>query len=84
MYDESILIKTYRGPDYFIDRETETGKLPDAIRSERNVALYSHRRLGKAMLIQHVFSQLDSKTFEPLFVDLFATRNSSCLPASGR
>ena len=70
-----FLTKTYRGPEYFLDRETETAKLLDAIRSERNVTLYSHRRLGKTMLLQHVFSQLDSKTFEPLFVDLFATRN---------
>jgi hypothetical protein len=27
------------------------------------------------MLIQHVFTQLDKKKFQPLYVDLFATRN---------
>ena len=70
-----FLTKTYRGLEYFLDREKESGKLLDAIRSERNVTLYSHRRLGKTMLIQHVFSKLDSKTFGPIFVDLFATRN---------
>lgn len=67
--------KTYHGPGYFIDREKETNKLIDAIRSERNLTLFSHRRLGKTMLLQHAFSKLDKKRFQPLFIDLFATRN---------
>ena len=68
-------IKTYRGPEYFIDRERETSKLIDAIHNERNLTLFSHRRFGKTMLIRHVFTKLDIRRFEPVFVDLFATRN---------
>ena len=68
-------VKTYRGPEYFIDREKETAKLVDAINNERNLTLFSHRRFGKTMLIHHVFTRLDNRRFQPVFVDLFATRN---------
>ncbi len=68
-------IKTYKGPEYFIDRKVESRKIIDAIESDRNLTLFSHRRFGKTMLIKHVFSKLDYKTYEPIFVDLFATRN---------
>ena len=68
-------VKTYRGPAYFIDREKETAKLLDAIRNERNLTLFSHRRFGKTMLIHHVFTKLDHRGFQPVVVDIFATRN---------
>lgn len=70
-----FITKSYRGPEYFIDRERETKKLLDAIESERNLTLFSHRRLGKTMLLHHVFSQLDKQRYQPLYIDLFATRN---------
>ncbi|MFC2116341.1 ATP-binding protein [Bacteroidota bacterium] len=68
-------IKTYQGPEYFFDREKESAKVLDAIHSDRNLTLFSHRRLGKTMLIQHVFSKLDKEAFQPIYIDLFATRN---------
>ena len=67
--------KTYSGAEYFIDRKKETLKLINAIRSGRNLTLFSHRRLGKTMLLRHTFAQLDKNKFQPLFIDLFATRN---------
>ncbi len=70
-----FLIKTYKGPEYFFDRVEETKKLSDAIMNERNLTLFSNRRLGKTSLIQHVFSQLDKSKYYPIFIDLFATRN---------
>jgi len=70
-----FLTKTFRGPENFIDREKETNKLIDAIESERNLTLFSHRRLGKTMLLHHVFSKLDKHIYQSLFIDLFATRN---------
>jgi len=70
-----FLIKTYKGPEYFFDRVKETKKLSDAIRNERNLTLFSDRRLGKTSLIQHVFSQLDTSKCHPIYIDLFATRN---------
>ena len=70
-------IKSYQGPEYFFDRETETKRLMDALDSERNLTLFSNRRLGKTMLIQHVFHHLDKKQYKAVFIDLFATRNLS-------
>ena len=70
-----FITNTYRGPDYFIDRNEETGKLIDAIHNERNLTLFSHRRLGKTMLLHHVFSKLENERFVSLYIDLFATRN---------
>ena len=68
-------IKTYRGAAYFFDRKVEIKKLLDAIESERNLTLFSNRRLGKTMLIQHVFSKLNKTKYQPIYIDLFATRN---------
>ena len=70
-----FITNTYRGPEYFIDREIETKTLIEAIENKRNLSLFSHRRLGKTMLLQHVFSQLDQKGYTSLFIDLYATRN---------
>lgn len=65
----------YRGPEYFIDRQRETKALIEAILNERNITLFSHRRLGKTMLLHHVFAQLDQSKYAPVFIDLFASRN---------
>jgi AAA+ ATPase superfamily predicted ATPase len=65
----------YRGPEYFIDRKDETRALIEAISNDRNITLFSHRRLGKTMLLHHVLGQLDSSRYTSLYIDLFATRN---------
>ncbi|MEN8201996.1 MAG: ATP-binding protein [Bacteroidota bacterium] len=70
-----FITSTYTGQEYFIDRKQESGKLIDAIQNERNLTLFSHRRLGKTLLLHHIFSLIDHKSYTPLFVDLFATRN---------
>lgn len=76
MYEMNpFLTKTYKGEEYFFDRVKETEKLLDAIRSERNLTLFSDRRLGKTSLIQHVFSQLDAGKYHPLYIDLFASNS---------
>ena len=66
---------TYRGPQWFIDRVSETRTLSEAIKNDRNITLFSHRRMGKTMLIHHVFASLNKSRFIPLFIDLFASRN---------
>jgi len=66
-------VKTYEGPDYFFDRAEETKRLTEAISNERNLTLFSHRRLGKTMLLRHVFACLDKLKYEPVYIDLFAT-----------
>jgi len=74
-----FITKSYIGPEYFINRNKETKKLIEAIENERNLTLFSHRRLGKTMLLSHVFAKLDKKSYQPLFIDLFATRNMTHL-----
>jgi len=70
-----FVTNTYRGPAYFIDRKSETEILIDAVKNDRNLTLFSHRRLGKTMLLHHTFSLLDQNRYTALFIDLFATRN---------
>lgn len=70
-----FVTNTYRGPAYFIDRKSETEILIDAVKNDRNLTLFSHRRLGKTMLLHHTFSLLDQNRYTTLFIDLFATRN---------
>lgn len=74
-----FLTKSYIGPEYFIDRIRETAILIEAVENDRNLTLFSHRRLGKTMLLRHVFGKLDKKRYQPIFIDLFATRNMSHL-----
>jgi hypothetical protein len=68
-------VKTYEKPEYFFDRIEETARLTDAIFNERNITLFSHRRFGKTMLLHHVFTCLDKRKYEPVYIDLFATGN---------
>lgn len=70
-----FITNTYQGPACFIDRKSETKTILEAIENGRNLTLFSHRRLGKTMLLHHTFSQLDQKRYTSLFIDLFATRS---------
>ncbi len=63
-------------PEYFCDRENEILRLNDNISNGLNTLVHSPRRLGKSALIKHLFHQMEKKkTFETVFVDLFATQN---------
>lgn len=65
----------YGGPDYFCDREEETGILVSALTNGRNVALISPRRLGKTGLIQHAFHRLmaGDSTRRCFYLDIYNT-----------
>jgi len=72
-----FLISGYVSPEYFCDREKETGKLLETLRNERNITLTSPRRLGKTGLIKHVFHllrQQDPKTVT-IYIDLYPTES---------
>ena len=68
--ENPFLIKGYRSPLYFCDRETETQRLVSAIRNGRDVTLMAPRRYGKTGLIHHLFHQLGSEC-ETLYIDIF-------------
>lgn len=69
-----FIITGYLSPKYFCDREIETKKIIEAIKNNRNLTLYSLRRIGKTGLIQHVFNKL-SKEYELFYLDIHSTSN---------
>ena len=62
--------------DYFCDREKELAWLKDQFLNERNMVLYSWRRMGKTSLIQ-CFSDQGERAleFETIYVDLMSTQS---------
>ncbi len=69
-----FVITGYISPKYFCDREVETKKIIEAIKNNRNLTLYSLRRIGKTGLIQHVFYKL-KKEYELFYLDIHSTSN---------
>ena len=72
-----FLISGYGGPEYFCDREIETGKIISALNNGRNITLISPRRFGKTGLIHHVFQQLNAEKSSVycFYFDIFSTQN---------
>lgn len=71
-----FLISTYRGPDYFCDRERETAQLIQFLNNQQSVSLFSHRRLGKTGLVKHVFHSLQSqKRTKCIYMDILGCGN---------
>jgi len=69
-----FLVTGYAGPEFFCDRESETGKLLNAIRNERNITITSIRRMGKTDLIKHAFYKIrNDKNYITVYVDLQPT-----------
>ena len=64
----------YSGEEYFCDRNDETQDILSAIKSKRNLALHSIRRLGKTGLIFHVQQKLP-KRYVPVYLDILDTQN---------
>jgi len=69
-----FIITGYISPKYFCDREVETKKIIEAIKNNRNLTLYSLRRIGKTGLIQHVFHKLN-REYELFYLDIHSTSN---------
>lgn len=60
--------------ELFCDRDEETRTLVKQVYNGRNVAIISHRRLGKSGLIHHLFKQDEiASTYYTFYVDLYAT-----------
>lgn len=69
-----FVLRGYRGPEYFCDREAETRRIVSALENERNTTLMAPRRYGKTGLIRHVFGRLPDD-YASVYVDIYATRN---------
>lgn len=71
-----FLLTGYYGADYFCDREQELKHLKAHFDNERNVVIFSWRRLGKTAMIRLYMMMLESgKQAETLYVDLLGTKD---------
>lgn len=76
MKENPFLTSGYLHPKYFCDREKETARILSAIENQRNLTLFSLRRMGKTGLIKHVFYQIDNdKSILPIYLDIMPTAN---------
>lgn len=61
----------YVSPEYFCDREKETTQILNAVKNQRNLTIFSFRRMGKTGLIHHVFQKLSvKKDYSVFYLDI--------------
>jgi AAA+ ATPase superfamily predicted ATPase len=70
-----FLLIGYQGEKFFCDRENETELLQNYLLQGQHVTLFAIRRLGKTGLIRHVFSKLEAKKVNCIYVDILTTNN---------
>lgn len=74
--ENPFLITGYISEKYFCNRKPETDKLLSAINNNRNVTLYSLRRMGKTGLIHHTLNYLRrNKDFSIIYCDIYLTQD---------
>lgn len=72
-----FVVYGYKGAEYFCDRQKETEKMISTLHNERNITLVAPRRMGKTVLIHHVFHQMEEQYegVKCFYLDIFATKN---------
>ncbi|MDX2195146.1 MAG: hypothetical protein NW207_01915 [Cytophagales bacterium] len=72
-----FILKNYLGPEYFCDRDHETDILIQSFENQRNMTLFSNRKIGKTGLIYHYFHTINQRYPDTmcLYIDLFDTAN---------
>lgn len=74
--DNPFVLSGFYGRPWFCDREDELQTLHNHLENERNVVLYSWRRMGKTALIRCLFDELEkTNAVSGIYVDLLATDN---------
>ncbi|MDD5362125.1 MAG: ATP-binding protein [Ignavibacteria bacterium] len=66
-----FIVSGFAGPEYFCNRKAELSDLKEAFRNQRNVTLYSLRRMGKSSLVKNLFGTL-KKEADCIYVDIFS------------
>jgi hypothetical protein len=73
-----FILSGYISREFFCDREKETTKIIEAIQNNRNITLFSQRRIGKTSLILHVFNTLKiDKNNASIYLDVLASTSLS-------
>ena len=72
-----FLISGYYSPEFFCDREQETGTILDALHNGRNVTLIAPRRMGKTGLVRHAFYRLkeEQPDIVTFYLDIYSTQS---------
>ncbi len=77
-FNNPFLLSGFISKEYFCDRETEITTLKDHFINERNVVLFSWRRIGKTALLKYFLTdKIRKDEAETLYVDLLGTRDMS-------
>jgi AAA+ ATPase superfamily predicted ATPase len=61
------------GPEAFCNREREMAELKRSLANAEHLFLYAERRMGKTSLIRRVLSTLSTRTYLPVYIDLWPT-----------
>ena len=73
-----FILSGYISKEFFCDREKETTKIIEAIQNNRNITLFSQRRIGKTSLIYHIFNSLKiDKNNACIYLDVLASTSLS-------
>ncbi len=75
MKENPFPITSYKGPEYFCNRQEETSLLKEALQNGRNITLFSPRRMGKTGLIHHLFHNLKDENCNTVYTDIFGTED---------
>ena len=72
-----FLVSGYYSPEFFCDREQETGTILDALHNGRNVTLIAPRRMGKTGLVRHAFYRLkeEQPDIVTFYLDIYSTQS---------
>ncbi len=75
MQENPFIVKGYKSPSYFCDRDDETAAIILNIQNGADTTLVSPRKYGKTGLILHTFAEMKRRrlNYETLYVDIFAT-----------
>ena len=74
-----FIIKGYRDPEHFCDREKETETILQAVQNGRDLVLLLPRRIGKTGLMQHAFHRIRQELppIKTFYLDVFSTQDLS-------
>jgi AAA+ ATPase superfamily predicted ATPase len=71
-----FVVSGYLSPEYFCDREAEIRTLKKALENQRNITLFSLRRMGKTNLIKHFFYNIRKrKDICTVYADIMPATN---------
>jgi len=72
-------VSGYAGSKYFCNRSSELQRLKEISENNRNVVVYSLRRMGKTSMLRHWMGKLKRKKVLVTYIDIMATNSQKNL-----